>query len=104
MAQMGFLSIRAGVTYNMKDFLNHQENRLKEIYARFRTFEAMVIEMTLAACRSHLIDIGFSPDDYPQEMEYYMKGLESMSYIIYKHVDKIGTYKFLNGPFLSSRG
>ena len=76
MSQMGFLSLRSNTTYNIKDFLSHQENRLREIYVRFRTFEAMVVEMTAAACRSHLIDVGFSPDDYPQEMDYYMKGLE----------------------------
>ena len=74
---MGFLSIRPHYVYSLKDFIQVQDNRLKEIYVRLRAFESMVIEMTLTACRSALIDAGFSPDEYPQEMDYYLKGLES---------------------------
>lgn len=73
---MGFLSLRPHYVYRLKDFILMQENRLKEIYIRLRAFENMVVEMTLTACRSALIDEGFSPDEYPQELDYYLKGLE----------------------------
>lgn len=53
-----------------------QITHLEGIADRFRTFNQMVIEMTVAACRAALIEEGFSPDKYPEEMEFYMQQLE----------------------------
>jgi hypothetical protein len=49
---------------------------LDEVVPRYRAFESMVIEMTGAACRAALIEEGFSPDKYPEEMDFYMRQLE----------------------------
>lgn len=49
---------------------------MEDVSAFLRTFETLVVDMTAAACRSYLLEEGFSPDKYPEEMEFYMKQLE----------------------------
>jgi hypothetical protein len=76
MARMKLLRINHGEAYGLVDFTEMQMNHLQEIAERFQAFEEMVAEMTSTACRAHLIEEGFSPDKYPEEMEYYMRQLE----------------------------
>lgn len=76
MSHMGFLKLKSGVTYGLEDFLGYESIHAKEVLERLRAFEGMVVEMTAAACRATLIEVGFNPDSYPEEMDYYMKHLE----------------------------
>lgn len=76
MSHMGFLKLKGGVTYLLEDFLGYESTHAKDVLERLRAFEGMVYEMTAAACRATLIEEGFSPDSYAQEMNYYMDQLE----------------------------
>ncbi|ODM98966.1 Dynein heavy chain 6, axonemal [Orchesella cincta] len=77
MSHMGFLKIKSTETYGLEEFLGYESQHAKDVLERLRAFEGMIVEMTAAACRATLIEEGFSPDSYPEEMDYYMKQLEA---------------------------
>lgn len=77
-ANLNFLKVKGDETSSLIDFSRHQAYHLRETKKRLKDFESTVVDMTAAACRATLIEEGFSPDKYPEEMEFYMRQLEGI--------------------------
>jgi hypothetical protein len=92
MTKMCFLKMKHGEAYGLVEFTDIQMRHLKDVSDRLRAFESMVIEMTAAACRATLIEEGFSPDKYPEEMDYYMRQLEVPVQSLTKPFDVMSEY------------
>lgn len=74
---MKLIQMRSAEAGNIQSFLLTQDKRIRDAIKKFDGFERFIIQASATACRSTLIEAGFSPDDYPEEMQYYLKSLDS---------------------------
>lgn len=77
-SDMGLCKVEKGHTYSLREFNEAQFTQLSEVAGRLMEFRDLVKEVVRSACRTALLEAGFTPDDY------FYDGGESpgMSYII----------------------
>ncbi|XP_039271711.2 dynein axonemal heavy chain 6-like [Styela clava] len=73
---MGLCRIEKGYTYKLHQFREAQFTQLAEVQGRLAEFRDLVKEVVRSACRTALLEAGFTPDDYfydfdtPGQMQY----------------------------------
>ncbi|XP_050398729.1 dynein axonemal heavy chain 6 [Patella vulgata] len=70
-SEMGLCQIDKDHTYTLSDFREAQFNQLNDVAGRLQDFRELVKEVVRSACRTALLEAGFTPDDY------YYDGIES---------------------------
>lgn len=63
-SDMGLCKVEKGHTYTLKDFKDAQFTQLAEVSGRLQEFRDLVKEVVRSACRTALLEAGFTPDDY----------------------------------------
>ncbi|KAK6493365.1 dynein heavy chain 6 [Huso huso] len=63
-SDMGLCRIEKGCTYTLKNFRNAQFKQLEEVASRLAEFRELVKEVARSACRTALLEAGYTPDDY----------------------------------------
>uniref|UniRef100_A0A1I8GGQ9 DHC_N2 domain-containing protein n=1 Tax=Macrostomum lignano TaxID=282301 RepID=A0A1I8GGQ9_9PLAT len=63
-SDMGLCKIDKGRTYRLPDFKTAQQEQLDEVSKRLKEFRDLVKEVVRTACRTALLEAGFTPDDY----------------------------------------
>ncbi|MGH0158034.1 UNVERIFIED_CONTAM: hypothetical protein FKN15_035545 [Acipenser sinensis] len=63
-SDMGLCRIEKGCTYALKNFRNAQFKQLEEVASRLAEFRELVKEVARSACRTALLEAGYTPDDY----------------------------------------
>ncbi|ESO94694.1 hypothetical protein LOTGIDRAFT_144909 [Lottia gigantea] len=70
-SEMGLCQIDKDHTYALNEFKEAQFNQLNDVAGRLQDFRELVKEVVRSACRTALLEAGFTPDDY------YYDGVES---------------------------
>ena len=79
---MGLCKVEKGHTYSLREFNEAQFAQLSEVAGRLMEFRDLVKEVVRSACRTALLEAGFTPDDY------FYDGAESPGILtIYKLMD-----------------
>ncbi|XP_015770017.1 PREDICTED: dynein heavy chain 6, axonemal-like [Acropora digitifera] len=68
-SDMGLCKVEKGHTYTLDEFRNAQFEQLEEVAGRLAEFRDLVKEVVRSACRTALLEAGFTPDDYFMDME-----------------------------------
>ncbi|XP_058967936.2 dynein axonemal heavy chain 6 [Pocillopora verrucosa] len=68
-SDMGLCRVEKGHTYTLDEFRNAQFEQLEEVAGRLAEFRDLVKEVVRSACRTALLEAGFTPDDYFMDME-----------------------------------
>ncbi|XP_075260085.1 dynein axonemal heavy chain 6-like isoform X4 [Convolutriloba macropyga] len=68
-SDMGLCKIETSRTYTLDDFRMAQYHQLKEVMSRLSEFRELVKEVIRSACRTALLEQGFTPDDYFNDPE-----------------------------------
>ncbi|XP_060075174.1 dynein axonemal heavy chain 6-like [Ylistrum balloti] len=63
-SDMGLCKVEKGNTYTLTDFKDAQFKQLEEVAGRLTEFRELVKEVVRSACRTALLEAGFTPDDY----------------------------------------
>ncbi|XP_019622649.1 PREDICTED: dynein heavy chain 6, axonemal-like [Branchiostoma belcheri] len=63
-SDMGLCKVEKGRTYTLEDFRQAQITQLNEVAGRLSEFRDLVKEVVRSACRTALLEAGFTPDDY----------------------------------------
>ncbi|XP_046331899.2 dynein axonemal heavy chain 6-like [Haliotis rufescens] len=63
-SEMGLCQIDKDHTYTLTDFREAQFNQLNDVAGRLQDFRELVKEVVRSACRTALLEAGFTPDDY----------------------------------------
>ncbi|CAD5112359.1 DgyrCDS1592 [Dimorphilus gyrociliatus] len=63
-SDMGLCKVEKGHTYRLDEFCSAQHNQLQEVSERLKEFRELVKEVVRSACRTALLEAGFTPDDY----------------------------------------
>jgi hypothetical protein len=63
-SDMGLCKVEKGMTYTLSDFRLAQFAQLNEVAGRLSEFRELVKEVVRSACRTALLEAGFTPDDY----------------------------------------
>ena len=63
-SDMGLCKVEKGHTYALEEFKNTQMTQLSEVHERLIEFRGLVKEVVRSACRTALLEAGFTPDDY----------------------------------------
>ncbi|XP_025054886.1 dynein heavy chain 6, axonemal [Alligator sinensis] len=63
-SDMGLCRIEKGYTYTLEEFRNVQFKQLNEVASRLSEFRELAKEVVRSACRTALLEFGFTPDDY----------------------------------------
>ncbi|XP_041356323.1 dynein heavy chain 6, axonemal-like isoform X2 [Gigantopelta aegis] len=63
-SEMGLCQIDKDHTYTLTEFREAQFNQLNDIAGRLQDFRELVKEVVRSACRTALLEAGFTPDDY----------------------------------------
>ncbi|XP_071825285.1 dynein axonemal heavy chain 6-like isoform X2 [Apostichopus japonicus] len=63
-SDMGLCRVEKGHTYALEEFRWAQFNQLNEVAGRLAEFRELVKEVVRSACRTALLEAGFTPDDY----------------------------------------
>ncbi|XP_069092738.1 dynein axonemal heavy chain 6 isoform X2 [Pleurodeles waltl] len=63
-SDMGLCSIESGYTYTLQEFTRIQFKQLEEVASRLAEFRELAKEVVQNACRTALLEAGFTPDDY----------------------------------------
>ncbi|KAL8568337.1 Dynein heavy chain 6, axonemal [Nucella lapillus] len=63
-SEMGLCQIDKDRTYPLTDFREAQFNQLNDVAGRLQDFRELVKEVVRSACRTALLEAGFTPDDY----------------------------------------
>lgn len=66
---MGLCRIEKGHTYKLHHFSQIQFQQLQEVQIRLGEFRDLVKEVVRSACRTALLEAGFTPDDYFYDLE-----------------------------------
>ena len=56
--------VSTGHTYSLREFNEAQFTQLSEVAGRLMEFRDLVKEVVRSACRTALLEAGFTPDDY----------------------------------------
>ena len=71
-SEMGLCKVEKNRTYTLQEFREAQFAQLHEVAERLQEFRELVKEVVRSACRTALLEAGFTPDDY-----YIDQGTES---------------------------
>ncbi|KAG8454285.1 hypothetical protein GDO86_000797 [Hymenochirus boettgeri] len=63
-SDLSLCRIERGHTYSLNEFTDNQFNQLEEVEKRLSEFRDLAKEVVRSACRTALIEAGFTPDDY----------------------------------------
>ncbi|XP_013408536.1 dynein heavy chain 6, axonemal [Lingula anatina] len=63
-SDMGLCKVEKGHTYSLHEFREAQFAQLNEVADRLAEFRELVKEVVRSACRTALLEAGFTPDDY----------------------------------------
>eukprot|EP00106_Octopus_bimaculoides_P013835 XP_014781277.1 PREDICTED: dynein heavy chain 6, axonemal-like [Octopus bimaculoides] len=63
-SEMSLCKIEQNHTCSLKEFKKVQLNQLQEVSVKLKTFRDLVKEVVRTACRTALLEAGFTPDDY----------------------------------------
>ena len=63
-SDMGLCKVEKGHTYSLREFNEAQYTQLSEVAGRLMEFRDLVKEVVRSACRTALLEAGFTPDDY----------------------------------------
>lgn len=63
-SDMGLCKVEKGHTYRLNEFCTAQHTQLQEVSDRLKEFRELVKEVVRSACRTALLEAGFTPDDY----------------------------------------
>ncbi|KAM8939967.1 dynein axonemal heavy chain 6 [Pelodytes ibericus] len=63
-SDMGLCRIEKGYTYTLSEFTYNQLKQLEEVANRLSEFRELAKEVVRSACRTALLEAGFTPDDY----------------------------------------
>uniref|UniRef100_A0A8C4XX85 Dynein axonemal heavy chain 6 n=1 Tax=Gopherus evgoodei TaxID=1825980 RepID=A0A8C4XX85_9SAUR len=63
-SDMGLCRIERGYTYTLEEFRSTQFKQLDEVASRLAEFRELAKEVVRSACRTALLEFGFTPDDY----------------------------------------
>ena len=63
-SDMGLCKVEKGHTYSLDEFREAQFAQLNEVAQRLGDFRNLVKEVVRSACRTALLEAGFTPDDY----------------------------------------
>ncbi|XP_077994098.1 dynein axonemal heavy chain 6-like [Glandiceps talaboti] len=75
-SDMGLCKVEKGRTYTLEHFSEAQFNQLNEVSGRLSEFRDLVKEVVRSACRTALLEAGFTPDDYFYDAESPMPGMD----------------------------
>ncbi|XP_043915244.1 dynein axonemal heavy chain 6 [Protopterus annectens] len=68
-SDMSLCRIEKGHVYTLDEFRNAQHKQLEEVANRLSEFRELVKEVVRTACRTALLEAGFTPDDYFTDTE-----------------------------------
>ncbi|XP_071942686.1 dynein axonemal heavy chain 6-like [Antedon mediterranea] len=86
-SDMGLCKVEKGRTYTLQHFTAAQFIQLNEVSGRLAEFRELVKEVVRSACRTALLEAGFTPDDYffdcesPTGEEGFPPGTAASSYL-----------------------
>ncbi|BFZ25685.1 hypothetical protein BsWGS_28724 [Bradybaena similaris] len=63
-SEMGLCHIDRDHTYTLSEFMESQFSQLNDVASRLQDFRELVKEVVRSACRTALLEAGFTPDDY----------------------------------------
>lgn len=63
-SDMGLCKVEKDHTYSLQEFREAQFTQLSEVAGRLMEFRDLVKEVVRSACRTALLEAGFTPDDY----------------------------------------
>ncbi|CAE1329167.1 DNAH [Acanthosepion pharaonis] len=63
-SDMSLCKVERNHTYSLEEFSGLQFNQLQEVAGKLTTFRDLVTEVVRTACRTALLEAGFTPDDY----------------------------------------
>ncbi|XP_022090689.1 dynein heavy chain 6, axonemal-like isoform X2 [Acanthaster planci] len=92
-SDMGLCKVEKGRTYTLADFSVAQFAQLNEVAGRLAEFRELVKEVVRSACRTALLEAGFTPDDYfldaesPGGEEGGPPGTAASSYLMQSNFD-----------------
>ncbi|XP_070535810.1 dynein axonemal heavy chain 6-like isoform X2 [Ptychodera flava] len=75
-SDMGLCKVEKGRTYTLSDFSDAQFTQLNEVSGRLSEFRDLVKEVVRSACRTALLEAGFTPDDYFYDSESPIPGMD----------------------------
>ncbi|KAM4809142.1 dynein axonemal heavy chain 6 [Rhinophrynus dorsalis] len=68
-SDMGLCRVEKGHTYSLNEFTASQFKQLEEVANRLSEFRDLAKEVVRSACRTALLEAGFTPDDYLNDQE-----------------------------------
>ncbi|XP_071788570.1 dynein axonemal heavy chain 6-like isoform X3 [Asterias amurensis] len=92
-SDMGLCKVEKGNTYTLNNFTVAQFAQLNEVAGRLAEFRELVKEVVRSACRTALLEAGFTPDDYfldaesPGGEEGGPPGTAASSYLMQSNFD-----------------
>uniref|UniRef100_K7FYG4 Dynein axonemal heavy chain 6 n=1 Tax=Pelodiscus sinensis TaxID=13735 RepID=K7FYG4_PELSI len=90
-SDMGLCRIEKGYTYTLEEFRSTQFKQLDEVASRLAEFRELAKEVVRSACRTALLESGFTPDDYVYEPGSSVEELQHLgtsSILIAPHFEK----------------
>uniref|UniRef100_A0A8D0GTF0 Dynein axonemal heavy chain 6 n=1 Tax=Sphenodon punctatus TaxID=8508 RepID=A0A8D0GTF0_SPHPU len=63
-SDMGLCHVEKGYTYALVEYRSTQFKQLEEVATRLSEFRELAKEVVISACRTALLESGFTPDDY----------------------------------------
>uniref|UniRef100_A0A8C3XVM5 Uncharacterized protein n=1 Tax=Chelydra serpentina TaxID=8475 RepID=A0A8C3XVM5_CHESE len=82
-SDMGLCRIEKGYTYALEEFRSTQFKQLDEVASRLAEFRELAKEVVRSACRTALLESGFTPDDYFYGSYIYHKTISQSSFLLY---------------------
>ncbi|XP_034630816.1 dynein heavy chain 6, axonemal [Trachemys scripta elegans] len=92
-SDMGLCRIEKGYTYTLEEFRSTQFKQLDEVASRLAEFRELAKEVVRSACRTALLESGFTPDDYfygpgSTEQVTMVTGLAASSLLVVPHYER----------------
>uniref|UniRef100_A0A674K9E7 Uncharacterized protein n=1 Tax=Terrapene triunguis TaxID=2587831 RepID=A0A674K9E7_9SAUR len=89
-SDMGLCRIEKGYTYTLEEFRSTQFKQLDEVASRLAEFRELAKEVVRSACRTALLESGFTPDDYfyGSEQVTMVTGLAASSLLVIPHYER----------------
>uniref|UniRef100_A0A8C5LU47 Dynein axonemal heavy chain 6 n=1 Tax=Leptobrachium leishanense TaxID=445787 RepID=A0A8C5LU47_9ANUR len=68
-SDMGLCQIEKGYIYTLGEFTENQIKQMEKVASRLSEFRELAKEIVRSACRTALLEVGFTPDDYIYDSE-----------------------------------
>ncbi|XP_041935143.1 dynein heavy chain 6, axonemal [Alosa sapidissima] len=93
-SDMGLCRIEANRTYSLKDFQDEQYKQLKEVASRLGEFRELVKEVARSACRTAMVEAGYTPDYGTEELGEgaEAKTLHELELMMYEDLPDLMSY------------